>query len=83
MSARPLTNETVDRILTEHGVALTSLDRPEFLQAANDQLIRTRKLAVVLGVKGTPAFIVGDTMVPGDRMDSVRAAISAARARKG
>jgi protein-disulfide isomerase len=83
MAARPLTNETVDKILTEHGISLASLDQPAFLQAANDQLIRTRKLAVALSVRGTPAFIIGDTMIPGERMDLVQAAIGAARTRKG
>jgi protein-disulfide isomerase len=82
MSVHPLTGEAVGHILTEHGIALASLDQPAFLQAANDQLSKTRKLALALGVQGTPAFIVGDTMVPGDRMDEVRAAINAARARK-
>jgi protein-disulfide isomerase len=83
MAARPLTTEAVGQIIKEQGITQASLGQPAFVHDANDQLIRTRKLAQVLGVHGTPAFIVGNTMIPGERMDDVRAAISVARARKG
>jgi protein-disulfide isomerase len=81
MAARPLDNAALDRILTEHGVTQASLSQPGFIQAANDQLTRTHKLAETLGVRGTPAFFVGDTMIPGERMDAVRAAIATARSK--
>jgi protein-disulfide isomerase len=38
-----------------------------------------RELATNLGVQGTPAFIVGGTMIPGDDTDALHAAIAAAR----
>jgi protein-disulfide isomerase len=81
MAARPLTNQTVERVLAESGVTQADLGKPAFVQAANDQLGRTHKLAETLGVRGTPAFFVGDTMIPGERMDALRAAIATARAK--
>jgi protein-disulfide isomerase len=83
MSARPLNAEAVDHILAEQGITPTSLTQPAFVQTANDQLTKTRKLAATLGVRGTPAFIVGDKMIPGEDMDALHAAINAARTRKG
>ena len=83
MAARPLNAEAVQRILSAHGVDASRLRQPGFQKDASDQLLATRHLAVALGLEGTPAFIVGDTVVPGEDMDAVRAAISAARARKG
>jgi protein-disulfide isomerase len=83
MAARPLTSDAVQRILAAHGVDISRLQQPAFQKAASDQLLATRRLAVALGVEGTPAFIVGDTMIPGEDMDAVHAAINAARARKG
>jgi protein-disulfide isomerase len=38
-----------------------------------------QQLAGDLGIQGTPAFIIGDTLVPGDDTDAVRAAIAVAR----
>jgi protein-disulfide isomerase len=83
MAARPLNAEAVQRILTAHGVDPTRLQQAAFQKNASDQLLATRHLAITLGLEGTPAFIIGDTVVPGEDMDAVRAAINAARARKG
>jgi protein-disulfide isomerase len=83
MAARPLNLEAVQRILRAHGVDPAQLQQTAFQKEASDQLLATRKLAVSLGVEGTPAFIVGNSMIPGEDMDAVRAAINTARARKG
>jgi protein-disulfide isomerase len=83
MAARPLNGDAVKKILAAHGVSTAPLQQPAFQKEASDQLLATRRLAVALGVEGTPAFIVGDTMIPGEDMDAVRAAINAQRARKG
>ena len=83
MAARPLNIEAVQRILSAHGVNPCAWQQPAFQKNASDQLLATRHLAITLGLEGTPAFIVGDTMIPGEDMDAVRAAINAARARKG
>jgi protein-disulfide isomerase len=79
MAARPLDEAAIDRILGEHGIKPDALQKPDFQQAATDQLVATQQLAAGLGLTGTPAFIIGDTVVPGDRMDAVQAAIASAR----
>jgi protein-disulfide isomerase len=83
MAARPLNSDAVQRILSAHGVDPSRLQQPAFQKDASDQLLATRHLAVALGLEGTPAFIVGDTIIPGEDMDAVHAAINAARTRKG
>lgn len=80
MAARPLDDAAIDRILTVHGVTPASLDDPALKAQAAQQLADVRRLAIGLGIEGTPAFIIGDTVVPGEDMDAVRAAIAAARA---
>jgi protein-disulfide isomerase len=80
MAARPLDNAAIDRILTAHGVSPASLDDAALKTAAAEQLNATHQLAMDgLGIQGTPAFIIGDTLVPGEDMDAVRAAIQSAR----
>jgi protein-disulfide isomerase len=83
MAARPLNLAAIERILKAHGVDAARLQQPAFQKDASDQLLATRRLAIALGVEGTPAFIVGDTIIPGEDMDAVHAAINAARGRKG
>ncbi|HEY2660966.1 MAG TPA: DsbA family protein [Caulobacteraceae bacterium] len=79
MAARPLDAAAIDRILQAHGLAPARLDQSEFKAAAARQLGDTRKLTETLHIQGTPAFIVGDTLVPGEDLDAVRAAIEKAR----
>jgi protein-disulfide isomerase len=79
MAARPLNDAAIDRILAAHGVAPAVLDDPALKAAATDQLAGVRRLAIGLGIQGTPAFVIGDTLVPGEDMDAVRAAVQAAR----
>jgi protein-disulfide isomerase len=83
MAARPLNMDAIQRIMSAHGVDPSRLQKPDFQKAASDQLLATRRLAIALNIEGTPAFIVGDTVIPGEDMDAVHAAINAARARKG
>jgi protein-disulfide isomerase len=83
MAARPLDGDAVQRIMAAHKVSIAPLQEPAFQKEASDQLLATRRLAVALGIEGTPAFVVGDTMIPGEDMDAVRAAIKAARTSKG
>jgi protein-disulfide isomerase len=44
------------------------------------QIQETRLLAQALGLEGTPAFIVGDYLIPGADMNAVRAALARVRA---
>jgi protein-disulfide isomerase len=81
MSTHPLDRTAIDRIAKDHqldpGAVETGLAKAD----ADKQLADVRTLAESLGIEGTPAFIVGDTLVPGEDMDALNAAI--AEARKG
>ena len=77
MAAKPLNAEAIDRILRQHKVD------PKVVEThaadTRKQVADVQALAVKLGIEGTPAFIIGDTLVPGEDMDAVRAAIVAQR----
>ncbi|MDR3512290.1 MAG: DsbA family protein [Caulobacteraceae bacterium] len=79
MGARPLDDAAIDRILAAHGVTAATLQDATLKTEAATQLADVRRLAIGVGIEGTPAFIIGDTMVPGEDMDAVRAAIKAQR----
>jgi protein-disulfide isomerase len=79
MSARPLTDEEVDRLASAKGVNLTELGSSATLAKDQAQLDDVAKLAAKLSIDGTPGFIVGDTIVHGDDADALTAAIAAAQ----
>jgi len=84
MAARPLNDVAIGKILAEHGVTVAALTDPAFQVQSKSQLTQTRDLAIGIGIQGTPAFIIGDTLVPGADMDAVKKAIAEARkAQKG
>jgi protein-disulfide isomerase len=80
MNTRALDDAAIDRILRAHGVDPATLNAPPMQKAARDQLVAVHNLAFELGIEGTPAFVIGDTLVPGDDTDAVNAAIRRARA---
>jgi protein-disulfide isomerase len=58
--------------------------RKDALDPALDQQLRdTRALAAALKIEGTPAFVIGDTIVPGADMRALRDAIAKARSQHG
>jgi protein-disulfide isomerase len=80
MAEKALDEAAVDRHLASAG-----LNPAEVRKAAEDpaiakQIADTRKLAEDLKIEGTPAFIVGDTMIPGADLPALRAAITVAQA---
>jgi protein-disulfide isomerase len=79
MAARPLDDASADRILRAHNVDPASLDQSPFKDEAVAQLQAVRQLATNIGVQGTPAFIVGNTLIPGDDTEALKAAIAEAR----
>lgn len=82
MAAKPLNDAVAVRIMTAHGIA------PDAARAAQAAAERKRYLQDVhaiaggLGIDGTPAFIVGDTLIPGADPDALKAAIAAELRRK-
>jgi len=82
MAEKPLQPEQVDAILRRFGVDPSPLDNPAAMAEIDRQLLDVQKLAADLKIEGTPAFVVGDVMVPYANLDEVRAAIAQARARR-
>lgn len=82
MESHPLDRAAIDRIAAAHQLDPKAIETGLAKQDADKQLDDVRKLAESLGIEGTPAFIVGDTMVPGEDMDALNAAIAAARKAK-
>jgi protein-disulfide isomerase len=76
MAAHPLDDETIDRIARAAGAKGADLKETP---AADAQIAAVTSLFNALALEGTPAFIVGDTIVPGEDMDAVEAAVARAR----
>jgi protein-disulfide isomerase len=84
MAAHPLDKAAIDRIAKEHLLDPNAVETGLAKADADKQLADVRALAEALSIDGTPAFIVGDTMVPGEDMDALNAAIAEAKkAKKG
>ena len=65
MRAPKLTEEKVFEIADQTGLDIERLRRDMENPAIDAYLEETRALARELGIGGTPAFVVGDTLVPG------------------
>ncbi len=68
------------RIAAGLGVDLTKTKAAGESQAVSQHLADTQALAKTLALQGTPAFIVGDTLVPGADMAALKLAIEQTRA---
>ncbi len=62
---------SVDKIVSNLGLNAASVNNLGAANEASSQLSDNQKLAAELGLEGTPAFIVGDTLVSGANMDRV------------
>ncbi len=82
---RFMAEKALDEAAIDRHLAAVGLD-PALVKAAGEsaaitkQLSDTHELAKALGIEGTPAFIVGDHLIPGADLPALRAAIAAARA---
>ncbi len=79
MSEKALDNTAIERILRSEG-----LNPAEVFKAASEagitkQLEDTHALAQALNIEGTPAFIIGDHLIPGADISALRAAIAEAQ----
>lgn len=80
MADKSLTQAGIDRHLTELGIDPKVAREQAKDPAIERHLIETRQLAQNLAIEGTPAFIVGDNLVPGADIAALRAAITIAKA---
>ena len=82
MAEKALDDAAIDRTLAAAGV-----DPAQARKAAQDpaiarQIMDVRALATALQIEGTPAFIVGDTLIPGADLGALQAAIAVAKTGK-
>lgn len=81
MATAGLQPEQVDAILRANGVDPSPLDNPAAMRAIDAQLTDIQELAALLRIDGTPSFVIGDTVVVGEDIEGIKAAIAQARAR--
>jgi len=76
-----MTEAAILALAERAGLDVTRLQRDMKAEAIDQALRRNYELAEALGIGGTPAFVIGDTLVPGAMsMDDLRALIAKARA---
>lgn len=76
MEDRGLDEAALDRHLVEVGLDPAAVRKAAASPAITEQLDDIRTLAQALGLQGTPAFIIGDYVIPGADLDAVKAAIA-------
>jgi protein-disulfide isomerase len=82
MSTKGLNDASIDQILKAHGVSDADLADPKTIAQLSTHLSAVKQLAITLGIEGTPAFIIGDTLIPGEDPDGLRAAVKQAAAKQ-
>ncbi|WP_029917309.1 DsbA family protein [Caulobacter sp. UNC358MFTsu5.1] len=82
MAEKSLDAAAVMRIAQEMGIDLTKARAVGESEAVTQHLADTHALAEALAIEGTPAFFVGDMMIPGADMHALNLAIDQARAAK-
>jgi len=79
MSDKALDEAALDRHLAEVGIDAAAARKDAQHPQIARQILDTHALAEALKIDGTPAFIVGNTMIPGADIPALRAAIAAAK----
>ncbi len=82
MAERSLDDAAIDRHLRAVGIDPAAARKAAQAPEIQKQLEETHELAASLGINGTPAFVIGDRLIAGADMESVKAAITAAQAAK-
>ena len=76
MEDRGLDEAALDRHMIEVGLDPAAVRKAAASPTITEQLDDVRTLAQALGLQGTPAFIIGDYVIPGADLDAVKAAIA-------
>ena len=76
--------KALDDALLDRDLLAAGIDPAQARKAAADpeiarQILDTRALATSLKIEGTPAFVVGDTLVPGADLEALRRAVKIAQ----
>jgi len=80
MADKGLDEAALDRHLAEAGLNPAAVRKASADPAIAQQIHDVRLLAGALGLQGTPAFVVGDYVIPGADIGSVRAALAKVKA---
>jgi protein-disulfide isomerase len=79
MAEKALDDTLIDRDLVAAGLDPAQVRKAADNPAIQRQILDTRALATSLKIDGTPAFVVGDTLIPGADLAALRTAISIAQ----
>jgi protein-disulfide isomerase len=79
MSEKALDDAALDRHLAEVGIDPAQARKDAQHPMIDRQILDTHALAEALKIDGTPAFIVGDILIPGADIPALKAAIAKAR----
>ncbi|KRB44785.1 MULTISPECIES: DsbA family protein [unclassified Phenylobacterium] len=79
MAEKALDEAAIDRHLRAAGIDPAIAKKEGASEAVQKHIADTRALAQALAIEGTPAFIIGDRLIPGADMAAVRAAIAEAK----
>lgn len=82
MAAKPLNDDVATRIIIAHGLDPAAVRREQASDARRKYLSDVHDIATGLRLEGTPAFIIGDTLIPGADPEAVKVAIAAELRRK-
>ena len=79
MEEKTLNESAIARISASAGIRSDALSAALRDEAITRQLTDTRQMAQALRIEGTPAFVVGDRLIPGADLEALKAAIEEAR----
>lgn len=79
MGEKALDDAILDRDLLAAGIDPAQARKAAADPAIQRQLLDTRALATALKIEGTPAFVVGDTLIPGADLEALRRALKIAK----
>jgi protein-disulfide isomerase len=82
MATKGLNDAVIGQMLQARGVSAANLADPNVVAQTSAHLLAVKQLAITLGIEGTPAFVIGDTLIPGEGIDRLRAAIKQAGAKQ-
>jgi protein-disulfide isomerase len=75
-----VTNDDVRRLAAQVGLDVAQLERDMESPAVIDEINRNVELGETIGVRGTPAFVIGDELIPGAiAVEEMQRRIAAAR----
>ncbi len=82
MTTHGLNDQIIDTLLKARGIDPAKAEDGTERKEADAQIAAVHSLAEKLFLTGTPGFIIGDVIVPGEDMPAIKAAIAKAKASK-